>query len=170
MAAESLRAFYDLSREMVALERDRFEQAEEKSWRHFYILVALLGFVLVSAGRTTSRLLHEGPTGVEAMFVVAFGLFTAAAIMAGFVSIWNFRVALTLEPPIDRSVAEFARGSSIERFHLELGREFMRAAAENRRVADRKYRLLVWNFRFLILATTLGIVLGVLFYLLPDPS
>ena len=111
MAAESLRAFYDLSREMVALERDRFEQAEEKSWR--------------------------------------------------FVSIWNFRVALTLEPPIDRSVAEFARGSSIERFHLELGREFMRAAAENRRVA---------NFRFLILATILGIVLGALFYLLPDPS
>jgi hypothetical protein len=166
MDRDTIAAFYDLSRDMAAMERERFEQAEGKAWRHLYVLVVLLGFALVSSGRTALRLIKESPTALEATFMLAFGFFLVSSFAAGLVSVWNFRVALTLEPPADRSIEVFAIGSSATRFHLELGREFMRAAAENRQVADTKYRLLKWNFRLLILALILGIVLGALFPLL----
>ena len=170
MDRDSIAAFYELARDMTSIERDRFEQAEGKAWRHLYVLVVLLGFALASSGRTALDLIVESLTIVETAYVVAFGLFLLTSFAAGLVSLWNFRVALTLEPPLDQSLEQFATGSSIARFHLELGREFIRAAAENRRVAERKFRLLIWNFRLLVAALSFGVVVGVLFLLLPRES
>lgn len=170
MNPETVAAFYELARDLAGMERDRFDLAEGKAWRHLYVLVVLLGFALISSGRIALRLLEESSSGLEMALLVVFTLFLVAAFSAGLVSVWNLRVALTLEPPLDRSIEEFAVGSPLDRFHLEMGREFMRSAAENRRVADSKYRLLVWNFRLLFGALSLGIVLGALFFLLPRGS
>jgi hypothetical protein len=137
------------------------------AWRHLYVLVVLLGFALVSSGRTALTLAGTSPSILEKAYVAAFGSFLISAVSAGLISVWNFRVAWLLGPPVDRTIEGFAIGSPVDRFHLELGREFMRAAAENREVADRKFRLLVWNFRLLILALILGLSVGALHPLLP---
>lgn len=156
---------------MAAIELARFEQAEGKAWRHLYVLVVLLGFALVSSGRRVLAILDgQTPSGLEGVFLVVFGLFLFAALSAGIVSVCNFRVALTMEAPLDRSIEEFAIANSLERLQLELGREFFRSAAENRRVSDSKFHLLVWNFRLLISALTMGVLLGFLFLLLPRGS
>ncbi|MEX0833136.1 MAG: hypothetical protein WD276_04580 [Actinomycetota bacterium] len=159
-------AFYELARDMNATERDRFEQVEGKAWRHLYVLVILLGFGLASSGRTALALMERSPSAIETSFLIVFGVFLLSASSSGLVSVFNFRVSLSLEPPVDQSIEKFAVGSSVDRFHLELGREFMRAGAENRQLADRKCNLLVWNFRLLIVALILGIVLGILYPLL----
>ena len=170
MERETIAAFYDLSRDMAAIERERFDQAEGKAWRYLYVLVVLLGFAFVSSGRTAMELPDGAKSTLEWAFIAAFGLFVLCSVSAGLISVWNFQVYLTLEPPVDRSIEQFAIGSSVDRFHLELGREFMRAAAENRQVADRKYHLIKWNFRLLMAALILGVVLGGLFLLLSRGS
>lgn len=167
MDHDSIAAFYELAKGLASVERDRFEQAEGKAWRHLYVLVVLLGFALVSSGRTALTLAGASPANLEKAYVAAFGSFLISAVSAGLISVWNFRVAWLLGPPVDRTIEGFAIGSPVDRFHLELGREFMRAAAENREVTDRKFRLLVWNFRLLILALILGLSVGALHPLLP---
>ena len=170
MDRDSIAAFYQLAREMTAIERDRFEQAEGKAWRHLYVLIVLLGLAFASSGRRALEVLDGTVALLEWGFIAVFGLFLTAAFGAGLVSVWNFSVFLTLEPPADRSIEQFALAVPVDRFHLKLGREFMRAAAENRQVADSKYRLIKWNFRLLVLAITLGLVLGVLYSLLSRGS
>ena len=170
MDRETIAAFYELARDMTSVERDRFEKAEGKAWRYLYVLVVLLGFALVSSGRATLEMLDGQVSSLEGAFIATFSLFLLCSVSAGLASVWNFSVFLSLGPPVDRSIEEFAIGSPVDRFHLELGREFMRAASENRRVADRKFHLVKWNFRLLIAALILGLVLGVLFLWLPGGS
>jgi hypothetical protein len=159
---EKYKELYELSKEVLAEELDRFNRIDEKASKYLTVLTFLIGIYGFFCNWIITVLLPPTSKLDWLLLLIGGGVFIAVCVSWALIFL-ALRQRVVIKIPLDDEVLKFFRENRLIDIYYTLAKGNKDALKENREVTDRKARILECGYK--AIAATMGLVfiLSVLF-------
>ena len=154
--AKTFETLYALGHSLLAEERSRFADAEEKLQRHSTLLIAAIGagtFILELAKPS----IQIPSSGTEWMLLLSVVVFYASSVSGLLFSVWGLRVSSFPTLSATSALPDFFLNQTYVTVLFSMSKRLMEAVGDARSLNNRKFRLVQRSSNCLLAAVAFGL-------------